>query len=413
MIIQGLVITGSTKRRLLIALCFVVVYILRLRLHQTDYEFNFATSRNSLKNSLSYYPPSSFIVDILSVASISQLDLLNAQQKTFASHVSVRNFFNATEDDDADPECYKYLTLDDVSAVSNFCRRRQGLSHFYKTLRNGYARTQWLEKKKNPTGWMCAQTRPISGLMKVYKHYMNSHERLPDYLIIMDDDTYINMESFQNDFEILNSSDNMYYAGCLVRSPIGGPQNTNFTFPFGGFGSIFSKGSLRNLFQPIYCPPTPIDNLQTTNNHQICNQLAKNIVLEQPYFQFGSNLVELMYEYVSRERYRDVHQWKNGYCMHSDWVIGYFVNFYNVSKHVNDPNFSYKYTEYDPTYKYTPWARMAAYHDSHIYAKPNGYCKNERDCKEGSPICHRASPEWMEDETQRLRMKFPEQFDTE
>ena len=204
MINQGLVITGSTKRRLLIALCFVVVYIQRLRLHRTDYEFNFATSRNSLKNSLSYYPPSSFIVDILSVASISQLDLLNAQQKTFASHVSVRNFFNATEDDDADPECYKYLTLDDVSAVSNFCRRRQGLSHFYKTLRNGYARTQWLEKKKNPTGWMCAQTRPISGLMKVYKHYMNSHERLPDYLIIMDDDTYINMESFQNDFEILN-----------------------------------------------------------------------------------------------------------------------------------------------------------------------------------------------------------------
>ena len=96
-------ITGSTKRRLLIALSFVVVYILRLRLHRTDYEFNFATSRNSLKNSLSYYPPSSFIVDILSVASISQLDLLNAQQKTFASHVSVRNFFNATEDDDADP----------------------------------------------------------------------------------------------------------------------------------------------------------------------------------------------------------------------------------------------------------------------------------------------------------------------
>ena len=42
-------------------------------------------------------PPSSFTVDILSVGSITQLDLLKAQQETFASHITVRNFFNATE----------------------------------------------------------------------------------------------------------------------------------------------------------------------------------------------------------------------------------------------------------------------------------------------------------------------------
>jgi hypothetical protein len=42
-------------------------------------------------------------VDILSVGSNLRLDYLQAQQNTFARHVSVRNFFNATEDTDADP----------------------------------------------------------------------------------------------------------------------------------------------------------------------------------------------------------------------------------------------------------------------------------------------------------------------
>ena len=58
-------------------------------------------------------PP--FTVDVLSVASVARLPLLRAQRRTFASHASVRNFFNATEADDADPGCHAGITVEQVS----------------------------------------------------------------------------------------------------------------------------------------------------------------------------------------------------------------------------------------------------------------------------------------------------------
>jgi hypothetical protein len=82
--------------------------------------------------------------------------------------------------------------------ISNFCRgqRPSGLSRVFRYLRGQYAKAEWLEKKANPSGWMCAQVRPYSGLLKAYKHYKKSQQALPDYLIIIDDDTYYNMELF-------------------------------------------------------------------------------------------------------------------------------------------------------------------------------------------------------------------------
>jgi hypothetical protein len=344
---------------------------------------------------------SSFVVDILSVSSVTQEDLLRAQQDTFASHVSVRTFFNVTEFDDADPDCYKHLTLDDVRAVSNFCRSRpRGLSHVMHSMRGQYGRMQWLEKKANPAGWVCAQVRPYSGLLKVYKHYEESKHALPDYLIMMDDDTYYNMEQFQRNFAKMNSSQDLFYAGCLVRWPI---HQINITFPFGGFGSILSQGSLRNLFEPIYCPPHWSENNSTLIRRQsLCNRIAESNIGENRYFKSGMNLVELMYHYVSTEKYRDVKEWSRdggGYCMHSDWVIGYFANYYNVSNHVENP-----------FYARVPHARIEAYQGSEIYKGGTGFCINEGDCKAASEICHYATPRWMKDETDRLRLKVPDKF---
>jgi hypothetical protein len=168
----------------------------------------FSGNSNYNPSSSNYYSRS-FIVDILSVGSILQLDLLHAQRTTFASHISVRNFFNVTENDDVDPYCHKYLTWEDVQKVSTFCRNRppSGTSHILRHMRGKYARGQWLQKKKIPIGWMCAQVRPTSGLMKAHQHYRgNIMEGLPDYFIIMDDDTYFNMEEFERSFEGVNSS---------------------------------------------------------------------------------------------------------------------------------------------------------------------------------------------------------------
>lgn len=346
--------------------------------------------------SLAFSSPSSFNVDILSVATISRLELLDFQKRTFASHGSVRNFFNATEVDDYDPTCYKDLTWEHVIKVARFCHNKEErMSYVYRFLRGKYARKRWLEKKANPVGWLCAIQRPYAGLRKAYNHYQEKKEALPDYFIILDDDSYFNMDAFQRNHEDLNSSESTVVGGCVVREPI---RQINFTFPFGGFGTIFSKGSLEYLFHPTICPSLYIGRYGTipmivknhANSEAICNQLSKDLVGELKYFEQGMSLFDLIYKYVNTERYRDVDKWKTGFCMHSDWVIGFFVNFYNVSTHVKNQ-----------WYNETRHARIEAYRGSNIYAKGTGACNNQGNCKPGSEICHYATADWMEEETKR------------
>ncbi|KAL3774951.1 hypothetical protein ACHAWO_007911 [Cyclotella atomus] len=338
----------------------------------------------------------SFTVDILSVASINQLHLLNAQHKTLASHISVRNFFHVTEHDDTELNCHRNLTLEQVRKVSNFCRKRVApeshryFSNEYQTMKQNYARTQWLEQKKNPMGWLCAQKRPVSGLMKAFRHYQR--EALPSYLIIVDDDTYWNMELFEQHFKPFDSNEAHVIAGCMVRLPV---HKINFTFPFGGFGIVLSNGALKNLFQNMYC-----GDLSDTNDPK-CAQIAKNLVGERQSYEEGMSLIELIHAYVNKEYYCDVDSWDKGFCMHSDWVYGYFFNWYNISEHVKEE-----------FYKNVPQARMDDYKGSIIYAKGTGFCRNDFNdgCKNGTEICHRAPVDWMQRELEIMKVKAPHKY---
>ena len=79
--------------------------------------------------------------------------------------------------------------------------------------------------------------------------------------------------------------------------------------------------------------------------------------------------------------------------MHSDWVLGYFANHYNISKHVAPTA--------NQWINSSPHARIEAYKGSQIYDKPTGICNNE------GANC---DPQWMEDETRRWKLKVPERF---
>ena len=70
--------------------------------------------------------------------------------------------------------------------------------------------------------------------------------------------------------------------------------------------------------------------------------------------------------------------------------MGYFINYYNASKHIDNE---------DNYYRDVPQSRMKAYKGSEIYRKSSGFCKNDFGCKNGDEICHRASPKWLEEET--------------
>ena len=347
-----------------------------------------------------------FTVDILSVGSVTRQELLNAQKRTFASHVSVRNFFNVTERDDPDPDCHEKLTLSQTREISNYCRNQRpvkDVGETYRFIRGLYARWPWLEKKANPVGWMCAQQRPHAGMMKVHNHYKTSGQNLPDYLLVTDDDTYINMKTFEREFggsgdlrprrdlSPPTEGEPLVMAGCLVRQPV---KQLNFTFPFGGFGTFISRGALQELYRPIYCDPSAPEYRQALHEDK-CKQLDRDLVKEKHFFKDGMSIMELMHSYVTLPRYTDVRNWDvdNHYCLHSDHAFGVFLNFYNISQHVKDP-----------WYRNVPQARVWSYKDSEIYAKPRGVCKNsltELGCKAGVEVCHYATPQWMEFETKK------------
>jgi hypothetical protein len=191
---------------------------------------------------------SNFVVDILSIGSEYALDLLKMQRSSFASHITVRNFVNAPEIDDIDRSCHSTLTKGDTYAIVKWCRQKKGgriklepNQYIMNFNANQYACPEWLAKKPNPVGWLCGQPRFILGLHKALQSYKRTGQDFPHQFIVKDADTYFDMEKFQTAFEPTNSSTPLATAGCLVRAPI---HQINFTFPYGGFGTIFSRGAL-------------------------------------------------------------------------------------------------------------------------------------------------------------------------
>lgn len=190
------------------------------------------------------------VIDVMSVGSKRRSTYQDAQRNSFAKHRAVRFFFNITEDDDAETNCSETLRREDTLSISKFCRSVRGRDSRWgsqqllmRHLENFYATVPWL--KRHHPGWMCAQTRPSNGFAKVIAQYRAMKEThgdtvLPDYLFICDDDTYVNMNVVEHYMSAFDSKIPRAIAGCLYRSEQ--PVELEFSFPHGGFGTIFSKG---------------------------------------------------------------------------------------------------------------------------------------------------------------------------
>ena len=291
---------------------------------------------------LSTNPSSTF--DILSISSKFNLRLPHTQHETFASHQSVRNFIIATEDDDPDPTCYKTTTMENVEKQSRTCKHYkhwQDLNAFNKLTKyfsNGYARINWLKGKQNPSGWLCAQKRFHYAFVKYIELLEQSQVLIPDYLMIMDEDTFVNVHHLEKYLMQTNSTEKddgnvplssqtpVIYAGCRVRAPAS--SSIKFTFPFGGWGIYLSQGAMKKWVAPIDCT-----NQDNTEQVELCHRYSDPTSVsssaitigEQKFFQNGMNLNQVFRLYLEKHE---------RYCLHGDWFFGYIANYLNMSRHV-------------------------------------------------------------------------------
>jgi len=278
--------------------------------------------------------PNQNTVDIISVGSVLKEAFQDAQQRTFGSHGVVRDFYRITEMNDTDRGCFNDLMTDQIDDIVSFCGVMEGQSFISKLLRDR------LFKPKKHAGWVCAQKRPIFALYQVLQKYRQAEGNgtaspLPDYLFIIDDDTYLNLDAvtdtLRRDFP--PTAPNLL-TGCNF---IFLEKKSNFTYPYGGFGSFLPRAAVQRLLQPIDCGSSGSGNSSEAEVEAggadaggdadpfaqlACWRLQRNAMGEKRFFQNGMSVADLMYQFAAQQPFADVENWKeSGYCFHRCVVV--------------------------------------------------------------------------------------------
>ena len=306
------------------------------------------------------------VVDMLSIGSIHQADLQQAQYETFGSQA--RQFYAATGADDVEHACHTNLTWTQVERIVQQCRSARRKAYpLHSIFKRFYARRQWLQKKANPTAWMCAQKRPLQALRNMVLQYYSlssSHDDestdsnqprsthglevnaslLPDYLIVGDDDTWMNWPAVQATLpQLYPSHEPRAVAACLVRW---GPHSDHFTFPFGGYGIVLTRPVLWNLLRPLNCSKFHASSSSSPRESKppfshpddfealVCWRLQQNGIGEQAFYRPGSSLLDILYDYSVVAPYLSQKR-QHSFCLHSDWVWGYLFNYHHMAWHSN------------------------------------------------------------------------------
>jgi len=253
-------------------------------------------------------------LDVVSVGSTTRPHYLQGQVQTWASPEHVRTYHAVTELDDANPVCAS--DMGSVREYTNSCRQNPNFSEDARRfVDKNFGFTEGSDYQDSIErllpGWFCAQRRTMQGVLG----YINKLdlEDIPDYLIIVDDDTYFDTHGFHQHLQGTDPNDSRAYAGCLFEK--NSEEGIMWEFPYGGFGFVLSKGAIRQMMTPLHCDGSN----DSTFENKPCQALEDNRINEKPFFKEGMTIVELMSNYSA---------FSEPLCFHSDWIMGYMVDFY-------------------------------------------------------------------------------------
>jgi len=115
-------------------------------------------------------------------------------------------------------------------------------------------------------------------------------------------------------------------------------------------------------------------------------------------FQDGMSVADLMYKFVTHWLYTGAEEnWDRlggpGFCMHSDWVTGYFVNTYYLAQHSGDEYFQ----QHDGD-RFRGW-RGSEFYIDWVTKEKLKECSHDGDekCIPESQFCHHVTPGKMRD----------------
>ena len=318
-----------------------------------------------------------FVLDVVSIASNTRLDYMEAQKAYMTSHAAVRHFLYVTEEDDIDQGCKLgrvggKLHRADIRRIHNFCTKKDNFDF-------GGHLPYWGDLTKGRLGWLCAQTRPQIGFIQMIRErYYNTNsdggvlqeELLPDYLMILDDDTFVNIEEFIQTLTriktTISNSNSTSKPSLLSKyfdtNPIAGYMfgGRSYIYPHGGYGIFIPKNLLKVLSKPIQ-EVIDVDQFLQQNasrriysemerhlQHQLLSQQRRSIARNNSLAssnrkattsttttiadaadsstKINTTMLDLIYNIVTYQPFSKYKEWKrtDGYCFHSDWVWGYF-----------------------------------------------------------------------------------------
>ncbi|CAB9500802.1 expressed unknown protein [Seminavis robusta] len=264
-------------------------------------------------------------VDVLSIGSKSRLDRFQAQIETWARSTSdgglIRKVYHGTEDDDWDEACRDgSLTTEQAVNVRQVCnklyRTNRALWYMRRNINLGFL---WDSDKLRP-GWLCAQKRLVLALARVLRGY-NQNNKVPDYLLLVDDDTWYDMDKLVDILRTTNSDSPYVAAGCRTH------HSNRHVIYYGGMGLVLSKASLRRMLRPILELP---DNANDEWEKHVLHKLSENLAMEKDLHQPGMSLIELMDAYVKAEAYQNANHWERGFCFHSDNFLSFIIEHYRI-----------------------------------------------------------------------------------
>lgn len=180
----------------------------------------------SIKSESIQFSSDSPVVDVISIGSMSKLDYLTAQISTWASHRSTRHFWGFSEVQDFDRECSSSTSayeLDEFvvgckDILSTLFQEQDDVGSFFSDF---YGVTEGGRTRSGDAGWMCAQRRVGRSFGWLHSQYAEGVTTIPDYLVIVDDDTYMDMEevlTLLKDKENERGGGAFGMSGCVFES---------------------------------------------------------------------------------------------------------------------------------------------------------------------------------------------------